>query len=132
MQVDKEAFEIAIAKIDDGIIFEEFGKTFLSSVLGYGFIPVGGTKDKGVDGFQFVYSRDKQTKHIFQLSTELGHDGKIYGTIETLQNNEIDFERLVYVTNRKINNAEKLIDEVFQKNKNPTSNLRFKMVFCEL
>lgn len=134
MQVDKEAFEIAIAKIDDGNIFEEFGTTFLSSVLGYNFIPVGGTKDKGVDGFQFILSRNTQNKHIFQLSTELGHEGKIYGTIEKLQNNEIAFERLVYVTNRKINNAERLIDEVFQESKIPLQiyDLRWFSANCNL
>jgi hypothetical protein len=117
MQVDKTAFEIAISKIDDGHIFEEFGKKFLSAVLGYNFIPVGGTKDKGIDGFQFVFSREKQNKHIFQLSTEEGHEGKIYGTIDKLKHNQIEFDRLVYVTNRKINNADKVIDEVYDKTK---------------
>ncbi|MEZ5345344.1 MAG: hypothetical protein R2681_07295 [Pyrinomonadaceae bacterium] len=119
MKVDKQAFEIAIAKIEDGYIFEEFGTKFLSAVLGFNFIPIGGTKDKGVDGFQFIHSRKTQNKHIFQLSTELGHEEKIYGTIEKLISNEIAFDRLVYVTNRKINNAENLIDQVFQKTKTP-------------
>jgi hypothetical protein len=117
MQVDKKAFEYAISKIDDGNIFEIFGNDFLSATLGYEFIPVGGTKDKGVDAFQHIFSRSNSEKHIFQLSTELDHIGKIYGTIEKLKNNGIDFDRLVYVTNRKINNAESLIDEVFEKMK---------------
>lgn len=119
MQVDKEAFEHAISKIDDGNIFEIFGNDFLSAVLGYDFIPVGRTKDKGVDGFQHVFTRNDSQKHIFQLSTELDHVGKIYGTITKLIDNEIEFDRLVYVTNRKINNAESLVDEVFEKTKIP-------------
>lgn len=117
MQVDKEAFEYAIAKIDDGNIFEIFGNDFLSAVLGYSFIPVGRSKDKGVDGFQHIFSRNGKRKHIFQLSTELDHVGKINNTIKKLQENEIDFDRLVYVTNRKINNAESLVDEVFDATK---------------
>ena len=121
MQVDKEAFEYAISKIDDGNIFELFGNDFLSAVLGYSFIPVGRTKDKGVDGFQHVFTRTESQKHIFQLSTELDHVGKIYGTITKLKENKIEFDRLVYVTNRKINNAESFIDEVFDKTKNGDS-----------
>lgn len=121
MQVDKEAFEYAINKIDDGNIFEIFGNDFLSAVLGYDFIPVGRSKDKGVDGFQHIFSRSGKEKHIFQLSTELDHIGKIYGTIKKLKANEIEFNRLTYVTNRKINNAESLIDEIFEKTEIPTT-----------
>lgn len=132
MQVDKEAFEYAITKIDDGNIFEIFGNDFLSAVLGYSFIPVGRTKDKGVDGFQHIFSRNDSQKHIFQLSTELDHVGKIYNTIKKLQENEIEFDRLVYVTNRKINNAESLVDEVFDKTKIPLTiyDIRWFSVHC--
>lgn len=132
MQVDKEAFEYAITKIDDGNIFEIFGNDFLSAILGYSFIPVGRTKDKGVDGFQHLFSRNDSQKHIFQLSTELDHVGKIYNTIKKLQENEIEFDRLVYVTNRKINNAESLIDEVFEKTKIPLTiyDIRWFSVHC--
>lgn len=115
MQVDKEAFEYAITKIDDGNIFEIFGNDFLAAVLNYDFIPVGGTKDKGVDAFEHIFARKGYEKHIFQLSTEKDHEGKIYSTIQKLRDNEIYFDRLVYVTNRKINNAESLTDEVYDK-----------------
>lgn len=115
MQVDKEAFEYAISKIDDGNIFEIFGKDFLSATLGYDFIPVGGTKDKGVDAFQHIFHRNENEKIIFQLSTELGHEDKIYSTISKLADNHIEYTKLYYVTNRKINNAETLIDNVFEK-----------------
>jgi hypothetical protein len=132
MQVDKEAFEYAITKIDDGNIFEIFGNDFLSAVLGYSFIPVGRTKDKGIDAFQHIFSRNDSQKHIFQLSTELDHVGKIYFTIKKLQENEIEFDRLVYVTNRKINNTESLIDEVFDKTKIPLTiyDIRWFLVHC--
>ena len=117
MQVDKDAFEHAISKIDDGNVFEIFGKDFISAALGYNFIPVGGTKDKGVDAFQHIFHRAGNEKIIFQLSTELGHEDKIYNTITKLAGNEIEYTKLYYVTNRKINNAETLIDEVFEKTK---------------
>lgn len=115
MQVDINAFEYAIAKIDDGNIFEIFAKGFLSAALNYTFIPVGGSKDKGVDGFQHIFHKEGNEKIIFQLSTELGHEEKIYSTITKLAGNHINYNKLLYVTNRKINNAEKLIDDVYEK-----------------
>lgn len=115
MQVDKDAFELAISKIDNGNIFETFAKDFLAAALGYDFIPVGGSKDKGVDAFQHIFHRKGNEKLIFQMSTELGYEEKIYGTITKLQENTISFSKLIYVTNRKINNAETLIDQVFDK-----------------
>jgi len=115
MKIDKEAFEYAISKIDDGDIFEIFGKDFLSASLGYDFIPVGGSKDKGVDAFQHIFHREGHEKIIFQLSTELEFEGKIYNTITKLKANNISYSKLIYVTNRKINNSEKVIDDVFDK-----------------
>ncbi len=115
MQIDKEAFEYAIAKIEDGNIFESFSKDFLSASLGYDFIPVGGTKDKGVDAFQHIFHEKRHEKIIFQLSTELDHVNKILNTINKLNVNKIKFSKLIYVTNRKINNAEKFIDEILEK-----------------
>jgi hypothetical protein len=115
MQVDKDAFEHAISKIDDGNIFEIFSKEFLAAALGYDFIPVGGTKDKGVDAFQHIFHRAGNEKIIFQISTEHGQEAKIYNTIDKLSGNGINYTKLYYVTNRKINNAETIIDEVFDK-----------------
>ena len=115
MQIDKEAFEYAISKIDDGNIFETFGKDFLSAFLGYEFIPVGGIKDKGVDAFQHVFQRQGNEKIIFQLSTELEYENKILNTVIKLINNKISFSKLIYVTNRKVNNAEQLVDNILEK-----------------
>jgi hypothetical protein len=117
MQVDKQAFEYAITKIDDGDIFEQFATKFLAAELGYDFIPVGGSKDRGIDGFQHIFSRTDNQKIIFQLSTEKDHEGKIAASIKTLEENEVDYSRLIYVTNRKINGAEIYIDKVLEENK---------------
>jgi hypothetical protein len=117
MQVDKQAFEYAIGKIDDGDIFEIFATSFLSAELGYSFIPVGGSKDRGIDGFQHVLTRSDNEKIIFQLSTEKDHEGKVYSTLKKLSENAIEYSKLVFVTNRKVNRAEKFIDEVLEKEK---------------
>lgn len=115
MQINKQAFEQAISKIEDGDIFESFGKEFLAAALGYDFIPVGGTKDKGIDAFQHVSFRKGNDKIIYQMSTEKSYEEKIKNTILTLKENGINFSKLVYVTNRKVNNAEAIVDDVFDK-----------------
>jgi hypothetical protein len=56
--------------LDNGWVFENFGQTFLSARLGYEFIPVGGSMDQGIDGFQHLFSRSSNLREIFQLSTE--------------------------------------------------------------
>jgi hypothetical protein len=115
MQVDKEAFEYAISKIDDGEIFEKFATNFLSAELGHEFIPVGGTKDRGVDSFQHVFSKNGKEKIIYQISTEIAHEAKIESTINKLNENGIVFSRLIYVTNRKINQAEAFVDKILDE-----------------
>lgn len=115
MQVDKDAFEHAISKIDDGNIFELFGIDFLAAVFGYEFIPVGRSKDKGVDAFRHILARKDNEKQIFQLSTELDYEGKITDTIKKLKDNEVALNRLMYATSKKVNNAEAFIDKVYEE-----------------
>lgn len=114
MEIDIEAFEYAIQKIDDGFIFEKFGHQFLSAVLGYDFIPVGRVKDKGVDGLQYLSERKDTEKFIYQLSTEKDFEGKIQETITKLKDNGIDYTRITYVTNRNLNNIDKVIDSILE------------------
>lgn len=115
--IDITAFKYALSKIDDGFVFEEFAQAFLSAYLGQSFIPVGGTKDKGIDGFQHVFSQKTRSQSIFQMSTELGWEDKISGTIEKLRNNNITFDRFIYVTNRKVSNKEVLCNKWWDENK---------------
>lgn len=115
MNLDLQAFEYAISQIDDGEIFEIFAKQFLSYVLGHEFIPVGGTKDKGIDGYAHTFSVSKNEKTIFQLSTEQAHEGKIENTIQKLTENEVEYTRLFYVTNRKLNQTDRFVDVVYDK-----------------
>ena len=106
--MDKEAFKIALEKLDNGWVFENFGHQFLSARLGYEFIPIGGTGDKGLDGFEHIHSRSSNEKEIFQMSTEKSDPkSKIIQTINKLIANEKEIQRLTYVTNRKINNLPK-------------------------
>lgn len=117
MNIDKEAFEYAIQKIDDGFIFENFAVSFINSVSGYDFIPVGGTKDKGVDGYQHIFHRKGKEKIIYQLSTQKTYSDKIENTIKKLNDNKIEFDSIYYVTNRKLNNTDTLVETIYDKYK---------------
>lgn len=111
--MDTEAFKIAIEQLDNGWVFENFGHQFLSARLSYEFIPVGGTGDKGLDGFEHIHSRSYSEREIFQMSTEKADPkSKIIQTIDKLIINGKVIQRLTYVTNRKVNNKDVIIDEI--------------------
>ena len=115
-EIDIKSFEFALSKIEDGFLFETFANSFLNAVLGHSFIPVGTTKDKGIDGFQHIFCRKDRTKSIYQISTELDCEGKIQKTINKLKENNIVFDRLYYVTNRKINNKDVISENLSDDN----------------
>lgn len=120
--MDKEAFRIALEKLDNGWVFEDFGHQFLSARLGYEFTPVGGTGDKGLDGFEHIFTRNSNEREIYQMSTEKANPKtKIVQTINKLIKNKKEIIRLTYVTNRKINNKDLIIDEIFAEKE---TNLR--------
>jgi hypothetical protein len=118
-EIKIDAFRYALGILDDGWIFEGFAQSFLSAVFNYEYTPVGGTKDKGIDGLSHVFHRSGFNKQIFQISTEKDCIGKINRTIEVLRKNEIKFDLLTYVTNREIKNKDSIVDLVLdQKNTN--------------
>lgn len=117
LTINKEEFKYALSEFGKGEIFEEFAHSFLSQVLGDEFIPVGGTKDKGIDGSLRLYSRSTHPTFIYQISTELGYEQKIQTSYEKLVGNEVKLDRFFYVTGRKINQKNTIEDNFFAKNK---------------
>lgn len=114
-----DGFKFALNQINDGFVFENFALRFLPLILGYEFMPVGGVKDKGIDGLNYIYSKAGFEKNIFQLSTETNTEGKIENSLQKLVDNEIPFDSFVYVTNRAVSNKDTLIDKYFEKFKKP-------------
>lgn len=114
-----DGFKYALNQINDGFVFENFALRFLPLILGYEFMPVGGVKDKGIDGLNYIYSRTGFEKNIFQLSTETNSEGKIENSLQKLIDNEIPFDSFVYVTNRAVNNKDTIIDKFVDKFKKP-------------
>ncbi len=113
--LNTDGFRFAMNQINDGFVFENFGLSFLGATLGYGFIPVGGVKDKGIDGLEYTFGRKGFEKNIYQLSTELGYGAKLENSIQKLIDNKIEFDSITYVTNRVFLNKDSVIDRLFDK-----------------
>lgn len=113
--LNTDGFRFAINQIDDGFVFENFGLSFLGATLGYNFVPVGGVKDKGIDGLEYIFNKEGFEKNIYQLSTELNSEGKLDKSIQKLIDNKIPFDSITYVTNRVVSNKDALIDKLFDK-----------------
>ena len=111
--IDPQAFSFAMEQINDGFIFEKFAQDFLGKVIGYSFLPVGGIKDRGIDGLEHIFHRDGFERSIYQMSIDKNPKGKIEDTVKKLKKNHIKFDRLVYVTNILVKNKDILIDNFF-------------------
>lgn len=113
--IDPKESEYALLQIKDGFVFEDFAKNFLSQILSYDFLPVGGHKDRGIDGLEHTFSRKGTERHVYQMSIEAKPDDKLKRTLDTLIENEIKFDRLTYVTNQDVKDKDLLIDSLSEK-----------------
>ena len=121
MNIDEPALRVILSRMPDGFVFEQFAHKILSIILGDEFIPVGGTGDRGIDGFQFVYQRKGRSKLIYQVSTEEVHwkqkHNKITDTLTKLKGNKVDYDKLYFVTNRKVERKESIQEELYKLHK---------------
>ena len=113
--VDPRAFAFAVEKIEDGFVFEDFSHQFVSSAIGYEFMPSGGIKDRGIDGLKHVFQRKAFGRWVYQASIEKNPSSKIARTVEALNTNEIDFDILHYVTNQPVSDKDALVADFFEK-----------------
>jgi len=113
--IDHKSARYAISSIDDGTIFENFAKDFLSKILGYQFVPVGGSHDKGIDGLEHTFCRSTNKKWVYQLSIQKTYRQKIADSLAKLKRNNIPYAQFVYVTNQTIPNIDSYKDELIEK-----------------
>jgi len=113
--VDPKALEFVLGQISDGAIFERFAKEFLAAVLGYEFVPVGGVRDESVDALRDAFEASGVKRTIYQMSVEADSRAKIRRTLVALRQNKIAFQRLVYVTNRKVARQATLGEDLFKE-----------------
>jgi hypothetical protein len=63
--VPKSACEYVLKRIEDGYLFERLAQDLLAAIIGVTFVPLGGTKDKGIDGLRYVYQVSIQKQYVF-------------------------------------------------------------------
>src|SRR5579871_5531532 len=95
--VDLTTFDLILGKITDGFQFEALAKNLLCLIIGVDFVPVGGVKDKGIDGLDHTFYQSSDDKTIYQISIESDPRSKVLNTITSLKKNNIKFSRLFYV-----------------------------------
>lgn len=119
MKLDENSIRIILNDMPDGFVFEHFAQKIFSIVFEDSFIPVGGSGDQGIDGFKQVYHRKDKTKLIYQISTEDVHwqqeTSKVTSTQDKLLKNKIEFDKLNYITNRKIERKDTIEDKFYEK-----------------
>ena len=113
--IDPKSARYAIGNIDDGYIFENFAKDFLSKFLGYQFVPVGGLHDKGIDGFEHTFHKSDSNKVIYQLSIQKTYQQKISDSLDKLKRNKTRYDQFVFVTNQTIPNIDLYKDKLIAK-----------------
>jgi hypothetical protein len=113
--IDPKRFEYVLTSINNGNLFEDFTKSLLCQILGYEFIPMGGIKDKGIDGLEHIFTPNGIDRTIYQLSIQENVKEKIGLTLEAFKKNSINCNRLFYVTNQVVKNQHLLCDEFFSK-----------------
>lgn len=104
-----------IGSINDGNLFEKFISNLLCEILGVGFSPQGGLKDRGIDGLEHIIKEKDYETIIYQISISSDPKQKIKSTIETLKKNKVEFEQLTYITNKNVKAIDILENEMLKK-----------------
>lgn len=111
--IDPRAIPFVLERIPNGSIFEQFGKQFIAASQDtMEFIPIGGTRDGGIDGLDYSWTTaNRPQKTIYQFSIEVDGQSKINKTLTRLKTTVPDCNRLYYVTNQVIRDQHQLIDD---------------------
>ncbi len=111
--IDPRAFEFVLSQIDDGLVFERFAQDLLCQVIGPNFTPIGGVRDRGIDGLEYCHEFTGAKDTIYQLSIDADPRGKSVATAKKLRENDITCRRLFYVTNQVVRDQDVLQEEIF-------------------
>jgi hypothetical protein len=116
-EVNLAAFEYIVSKIDDGFLFEKLGQDLCCLIVGIDFVPVGGVKDRGIDGLEHVQEQLGDGKTVYQFSIEADPRQKVLKTCKALTANKIETSRLYYVTNQIVKDKDTIEEEAYTAHK---------------
>lgn len=102
-RVHPDLVKIALDKAE-GFQFERFAHDFYSTLVGASFVPLGGMRDGGADGFDsdVVCEEVGVPTAFYQVSVQEDYRAKIRSTIARLREVGRDPRTLVYVTSRTV------------------------------
>lgn len=100
-----------------GFGFEAFANQLFSSLLGAGYIPLGGVKDGGAEGFceEEIYEVEGRPDRFFQASIERNYSYKIERTLNRLKEFGRSVHTLWYITNQLVKYVDRVEEELSQK-----------------
>ncbi|MEZ4666832.1 MAG: hypothetical protein R3E39_02735 [Anaerolineae bacterium] len=115
-EINTQAIPFVLSQIRNGAIFEQFAKSYVAATQdSLVFIPIGGNKDSGMDGLEYVWTaKNRLKKSIYQFSIEKDGKAKIYKTLLRLSESVPDYKRLYYVTNQTVKDQNTLIDDAYE------------------
>ncbi len=117
--VRSDTIDMVFGKIKNGFVFERLGQQLMGALLETDFAPVGGFRDRGIDGLEFVHvhsSSDTQ-KIVHQFSISKRPKEKIENTVKVLNDNDIRFDSLAYSTNMTVRNLDAIQESIWDQYK---------------
>jgi hypothetical protein len=111
--------DVARAALDkvSGFSFEDFANTLFSALLGASYIPMGGIKDGGADGFheETIFEISNKPNRFFQASIEPNVESKINRTLERLKEFGRTVDDLWFITNQEVKYVDKFSEDLSDK-----------------
>ncbi len=104
-----DIIELALSNYTDFFKFEQL----CLEVMGYYGFPrirkVGGIKDDGVDAISSeIYQDETKISRVFQFTMQKDSNAKIKATVKKLNDNNVVFDELVFVTSQSVNSIKGL------------------------
>ncbi|GLK16917.1 hypothetical protein [Herbiconiux flava] len=112
--VNTERVAFALSKVE-GFPFERFVNDFWSGLNGAAFVPMGGVKDGGADGFETVPLQDSAGRVFVQTSVRIDAEDKIKATVARLRAVGRNPVSLTYICARPIKLSDQLEDELMKE-----------------
>ena len=97
--INHQRVEVALSRVS-GAHFEDFAGAFLAATFGVEYVPLGGVRDGGADGFQGsgIFETHRQPEAYCQISRQVNHKEKIRDTVTRLRKFGREPQTLLYVS----------------------------------
>lgn len=114
--IHPDVVSVALEKVS-GFGFENFSNALFAALLGANYVPMGGIKDGGADGFyeETIFEIQGKVSRFFQASIEPNTESKISRTLERLKEFGRKVDTLWFVTNQEIKYVDKFAEDLSEK-----------------